>query len=66
MNFIACILLTIIGGTMLAMPKKIWIISDSWKVKTKAEPTSLYLVLIRIAGAILIIGGISAILLFPS
>ncbi|GKX67655.1 DUF6199 family natural product biosynthesis protein [Inconstantimicrobium mannanitabidum] len=66
MNLIACILLTIIGGAMLVMPKKVWIISDSWKVKTKAEPTSLYLILIRIGGSILIIGGISAILLFRS
>lgn len=63
MNFIGSILLTIIGGTMLIKPKKIWQISDSWKTKTKTEPTELYLILIRIGGSILSIGSILAIFL---
>lgn len=61
MNFIWCMVLTIIGGTMLIKPKAIWIIAESWKIKTKAEPTTLYLILIQIGGCILAVGSILAI-----
>lgn len=47
---------------MLIKPKTMWRIAESWKLKTFAEPTELYIILIRIAGSILVIGGIFAIL----
>lgn len=56
------IFLAAIGIIMLVKPKTIWKIAESWKLKTVAEPTELYVVLIRIAGSILMIGGIFAIL----
>jgi uncharacterized membrane protein YfcA len=55
------IFLIIIGVIMLIKPKTIWKVADSWKTKTKAEPGKLYIMLIRIAGFILGIGGILAI-----
>lgn len=56
------IFLFVMGGVMLIKPKTIWKIAESWKVKTNAEPTELYIILSRIAGSILVIGGICAIL----
>ncbi len=56
------IFLFLMGGLMLIIPKKVWTIAESWKLKTKAEPTELYVLFIRIGGCILVIGGICAIL----
>lgn len=56
------IFLVIIGCVMLIKPKAMWKIAESWKTKTNAEPTDLYMVIIRIGGCILVIGGIFAIL----
>ncbi|WMJ87435.1 DUF6199 family natural product biosynthesis protein [Anaerocolumna sp. MB42-C2] len=56
------IFLFVIGALMLVKPKSVWRIAESWKLKTFAEPTDLYIILIRIAGCILVIGGIFAIL----
>lgn len=61
MDLLVGIFLIIIGVVMLIKPKTIWKIADSWKTKTKAEPGELYIMLIRIAGLILVIGGILAI-----
>lgn len=61
MELLCGIFLAILGGTMLIKPKAIWIISDSWKIKSNAEPTDLYIILIRIGGCILVVGGIFAI-----
>lgn len=58
MELLGGIFLTIIGGTMLIKPETIWKIAESWKTKTKAEPGKLYIILVRIAGLILVIGGI--------
>jgi hypothetical protein len=60
MNIIVCILLIIFGVIMIIKPKAMWIIGDSWKVKAKTEPTEIYLIIIRVVGSILIIGGIFA------
>lgn len=62
MELIAGLFLVLIGGVMLIKPKVIWKISESWKTKTKGEPTDLYIMLIRIGGCILVIGGVCAIL----
>jgi hypothetical protein len=56
------IFLFVIGGIMLIKPKTIWKFAESWKLKTKAEPTELYIILIRLVGCLLVIGGICAIL----
>jgi hypothetical protein len=56
------IFLFVMGGIMLIKPKTMWKIAESWKLKTNAEPTDWYIILIRIAGCILVIGGICAIL----
>ena len=63
MELIIGIFLVIIGGIMLIKPKIMWRVSESWKIKTNAEPTELYMILVRIGGCILVIGGICAILL---
>lgn len=60
MELIGGIFLIVIGGLMLIKPKTIWNIAESWKVRANAEPTKLYMVLIRICGCILVIGGICA------
>lgn len=62
MELIVGIFLIVIGGIMLIKPKTIWKIAESWKVETNAEPTELYMILIRIGGCILVIGGICAVL----
>ena len=62
MEIIAGIFLVLIGGTMLIKPKAIWKVSESWKTKAEGEPTELYIMMIRIGGCILVIGGICAIL----
>jgi uncharacterized membrane protein len=61
MELIIGIFLVVIGGMMLIKPKTIWKVGESWKIKTNAEPTKLYMILIRIAGCVLIIGGICTI-----
>ncbi len=50
------------GGIALIKPKTMWMVSESWKIKTNAEPTESYMILVRIAGCILVIGGICTIL----
>lgn len=62
MELIMGIFLVVIGGIMLIKPKIMWRVSESWKIKTNAEPTELYMILVRIGGCILAIGGICAIL----
>jgi len=62
MEMIAGIFLVLIGGIMLIKPKAIWKISESWKTKAAGEPTDLYIMMIRIGGCILVVGGICAIL----
>lgn len=54
------IFLVIIGCVMIIKPKVMWKIADSWKIKTNAGPTNLYMIIIRIGGCILFIGGIFA------
>ena len=56
------IFLLIIGCVMLIKAKVMWKISEAWKTETNAVPTDLYMVIIRIGGCILVIGGIFAIL----
>jgi hypothetical protein len=58
MELLAGIFLIVLGVFMLIKPKIMWKIADSWKTKTNAEPTNLYLNIIRTAGCILIFGGI--------
>ncbi len=53
-------LLIIFGVITIIKPKAMWIIGDSWKLKAKAEPTEIYLIIIRIVGSILVIAGIFA------
>ncbi|WP_291578307.1 DUF6199 family natural product biosynthesis protein [Clostridium sp. UBA6640] len=60
MNIIVCMLLIIFGVITIIKPKAMWIIGDSWKLKAKAEPTEIYLIIIRIVGSILVIAGIFA------
>lgn len=62
MEIIMGIFLVAMGLIMLVKPKLIWKIAESWKTKAVAEPTELYIILIRIVGGILVIGGIFAIL----
>ena len=47
---------------MLIKPNIMWKIAESWKINTNVEPTDLYMIIIRIAGLILAVGGIIAIL----
>lgn len=62
MELIIGIFFIIIGVIMLLKPKIMWKISDSWKTKTKAEPSKFYITLIRIVGCILIVAGIFVVL----
>lgn len=56
------IFLVIIGCVMLIKPTATWKIAESWKTKPNVQPTNLYIIIIRIGGCILVIGGIFAIL----
>ena len=47
---------------MLIKPNIMWKIAESWKINTNVELTDLYMIIIRIAGLILAVGGIIAIL----
>ena len=58
MKVVAGIFLTIMGCVMLIKPNVMWKIAESWKTKTNAEPTDLYMIIIRIGGLILAVGGI--------
>ena len=58
MKVVAGIFLTIMGCVMLIKPNVMWKIAESWKTKTNAEPTDLYMIVIRIGGLILAVGGI--------
>ncbi len=62
MKVVAGIFLIIIGCIMLIKPNVMWKITESWKTKTNAEPTDLYIIIIRIGGLILAVGGIITIL----
>lgn len=57
------IFLIIMGGVMLIKPHLMWKVGESWKTKTNVEPSDLYIVIVRIAGLILVIGGIIAVLI---
>lgn len=58
MKIAAGIFLIITGFVMLIKPNVMWKIAESWKTKTNAEPTDLYMIIIRIGGLILAVGGI--------
>jgi hypothetical protein len=58
MKLIIGIYFFFMAAIMIIKPKAMWKITDSWKTKINAEPTKLYLMLIRIGGCILAIGGI--------
>ena len=58
MKIAAGIFLIITGFIMLIKPNVMWKIAESWKTKTNAEPTDLYMIIIRIGGLILAVGGI--------
>ena len=62
MELIVGIFLVITGCVILIKPKAIWEIEESWKTKTNKGPTDLYMIITRIGGCILVIGGIFAIL----
>lgn len=62
MNLVFCILLSLIGIIMIIKPKIFWILGDSWKTNTKVEPSSLYIILLRIVGCLVFIADIFAIL----
>ena len=52
------IFLIIMGGVMLIKPNLMWKVSESWKTKSNSGATDLYILIVRIAGIILAIGGI--------
>lgn len=56
----AGIFLIVMGGVMLIKPNLMWKISESWKTKSNSGATDLYILIVRIAGIILAIGGIVA------
>lgn len=62
MKVAAGIFLIMMGSVMLIKPNTMWKIAESWKMKTNGEPTDAYMMIIRIGGLILAIGGIIAIL----
>ena len=62
MKVTAGIFLIIMGCVMLIKPNVMWKIAESWKMKTNNEPTHLYMIIIRIGGLILAVGGIIVIL----
>ena len=57
---LASIILLVLGLLLLMKPKLVWKYGESWKNKTVTEPSDLYLVIIRIVGCIIMIGGILA------
>ena len=62
MKAAAGMFLIMMGCVMLIKPNIMWKIAESWKINTNVEPTDLYMKIIRIAGLILAVGGIIAIL----
>lgn len=62
MKTAAGIFLIVMGCVMLINPNIMWKIAESWKTKTNAEPTDVYMIMIKIGGLILAVGGIIAIL----
>ncbi len=52
------IFLIIMGGIMLIKPNLMWKVAESWKTKSNSGATDLYILIVRIAGIILAIGGI--------
>ena len=54
------IFLIVMGGLMLIKTNLMWKISESWKTKSNSGATDLYILIVRIAGIILAIGGIVA------
>ena len=62
MKAAAGIFLIIMGFVMLIKPNVMWKIAESWKTKTNGEPTDVYMIIVRIGGLILAVGGVIVIL----
>lgn len=62
MEAICGIFFIFMGALMFVKPKTIWWFAESWKVKTKAEPSNIYMAFTRTGGAIVLVGGIAVII----
>ncbi|PEJ54556.1 hypothetical protein CN692_19690 [Bacillus sp. AFS002410] len=47
------IILLLFGGLLIANPKLIWFITESWKTENSTDPSSFYTVTTRIGGILL-------------
>ncbi len=53
------IFLILVGLVMVALPQFIWQISEKWKSSDASEPSSLYLVSIRVGGILCALAGLA-------
>ena len=56
------LLLIVLGILALFMPKKQMTFGERWKYKSKIEPSDSYVLITRVSGIFLIIGGIFSML----
>lgn len=56
-EFIAGIVLCLIGLCLLLIPNKIWEITEKWKTKGGEQPSKSYVVIMRALGVVFIVVG---------
>ena len=56
-EFIAGIVLCLIGFCLLLMPNKIWKITEKWKTKGGEQPSKSYVVVTRALGFVFVVLG---------
>lgn len=57
-HFVMVFLLIGVGLLSLCKPEAVWMLYESWKSSSGAEPSDFYLVITRISGVVAIIAGV--------
>lgn len=60
MYFLAGLLLLLLGAGMLAFPKAVYALTESWKSRVPGEPSGLYLINVRVGGTAFCLVGAAA------
>ncbi len=60
MRYVIAVILLVLGAMMLLRPEQVWKWAEAWKYRGTNGPTPWYLKMIRIGGAVLVLGAICA------
>lgn len=61
-NVFAGLILIVIGAVLVLFPKIIWTVSESWKNRNNEGPSEVFLIVIKVVGIFMAIGGVLALL----